>query len=272
MKTRFLLIPLVVLCTVGVFSKDNCVPDCSGKKVLDRVTDPLNCTKYFICGNCSGPVNCTPKCEPPACHLTCNGSLDSISDPNDCGIYYICSAGNILGPISCPKDRPYFDGKTCTTDSSQCCSGLCTPYCQAGIVEAPDPVNCTNYYICSRTGPADEKLHFSCPSGENFDVAQGHCIPGAKCTIMCPKTTVPGSHTTPSGGGSSVMPTTDCLDNMKCNATGYFPKCASCQQDYFHCWKVHEDALVETCTGDLVFNTDPSYPYCIDPTTCPRHR
>ncbi|XP_069178529.1 uncharacterized protein [Procambarus clarkii] len=265
-----------LLWVTEVFSA--CEPDCSGKNPMDLVEDPLNCTNYYICvgdgepsdvpipcdsdtsfnavvGNCSGPADCHPTCTPSPCHLTCTGNMDMISDPKDCSIYYICSPGNIIGPYDCPADRPYFNGETCVKDNTVCCGDLCNAYCQAGIAEIADPYDCHKFYMCPEAGPAEEKYHFTCPSGGTFDVAVGQCVVGAPCNILC------------SGGGTDP-PSPDCQESMTCTAVGLFPMCTTCYQQYFNCHTVGQPATVETCTGSLLFSTNPSSPYCMRPEDC----
>ncbi|KAK8748005.1 hypothetical protein OTU49_016265, partial [Cherax quadricarinatus] len=200
------LISLAVVSTAGMLYADSCTPDCTGKNDLDKVADPLNCTNYYIClsgipsdhalpcdagmifnaedGNCATGPDCTPSCEVTVCPITCNGTYSFISDPFDCSTYYICLPSDIPA-VTCPSDRPYFNGETCVKDKGVCCQVSCTPYCGPGIVEAPDPFDCRKYYMCTEEGVPNEAFHFQCDSGESFDYQTGRCAPGATCKNLC---------------------------------------------------------------------------------------
>ncbi|XP_069178931.1 peritrophin-48-like [Procambarus clarkii] len=293
MIKRLLLLSLSVvlvaalLCVTHVLAQINCDPDCSGSAASDKVPDPLNCTQYYIClapnlasdapvscpegqdfvdTACADPAPDDPPCKPTCtlnpCHLTCAADLEKISDPKSCNNYYYCVGTSAVGPVECPVGTPYFDGTICGTDDTKCCGDLCIPYCYPKVVEAPDPYDCTRYYMCPEEGLASELNHNTCPSGSNFDLAMGYCVVGAPCNTLCSDTTVPGVSTTPSSG---------CQESMTCTSVGLFPKCTTCDQQYFNCRTVGQPAIVETCTGSLLFNTDPSYPYCVKPDDCPHH-
>ncbi|KAK8747986.1 hypothetical protein OTU49_016254 [Cherax quadricarinatus] len=280
---------VAVLLSVGaVFSADPCVPDCSSSAQGDKVEDPLNCTNYYICldvdlptdypvpcdagtsflaadGDCTGSTPCLPTCEPENCHSTCDSTaVDIISDAKNCSIYYLCANGNIIMQMNCPTNYPYFDAATeaCVSQKSVCCSDVCVPYCHADELQTVDPTDCTKYYICKAEGPVDPTLHHSCDSGSNFDVSVGLCVAGAPCITLCSGSTTPGEGTTPTPGGN-------CTTSMTCSSLGYFAKCSYCQQQYYHCVQAGEEALVESCTGSLVFNPGTDYPYCVSPSDCP---
>ncbi|XP_069178926.1 peritrophin-1-like [Procambarus clarkii] len=213
-KRSLLIITLAVVCAVGILQQDACLPDCNGKNPLDKVPDPKNCTNYYICiddgiysdhavpcpsGNYFDPSSsacapgsaddCEAPCKPSDCHITCNGSFSLISDPLECGKYYVCIAGSPGLPVTCSPDAPYFNGVNCVDDKEVCCIVSCDPYCQPGIVETPDPTDCTKYYMCNEEGAVDPNLHFSCGSGEHFDYQIGRCASGATCNPLCPPTT-----------------------------------------------------------------------------------
>nr|XP_027222034.1 keratin-associated protein 16-1-like [Penaeus vannamei] len=304
LKRQLLIVLLVSVCFFGVIYANSCEPSCvdtaffGAKKCLpaaSKVEDPMNCTQYYYClsncevmqhpvpcdegsfdpvaGACGGPADCKASCDPGSCHLTCNGTLDMISDPSDCGKYYICFPHGVEGPYSCPTDSPFFDGETCVVEDSECCEGSCLPFCTAEGVQIPDPTDCTKYYICVIAGElASEDLHFTCDSG-NFDISLGYCTDSAECKVMCPGG-VPGDATT-SGGSSvasstpSVTPTGECQDSLTCTGVGNFAKCITCQPEYFHCSAAGQPGVSQACSGDLVFNPVPSFPYCVLPSNCP---
>ncbi|XP_071544982.1 uncharacterized protein [Panulirus ornatus] len=291
MNNRCLLLLLVALMatsTVRVLCQDSCEPDCFQKPAGELVEDPMNCTKFYISighdlctdvsvpcepGNifdpgtkgCVAGTTCTPSCQPIACHLTCNGTLDTIADVKNCSLYYFCpvSGGMPIGPISCPADRPVFDGQNCITDKSKCCEDFCVPFCHPGLIQVPDPKDCTKFYVCVEEGPVDENLHFSCDSGQHFDVTEGHCVSGGTCEALCASDTPITTTTT------LVTPPSGCQNTFTCTTSGRFPQCATCQPGYFECTAPGQSGILHTCSGNLVFNLDPSYPYCVLPTNCP---
>ncbi|XP_069178937.1 uncharacterized protein [Procambarus clarkii] len=268
-----------------------CKPVCSGKFPQDKVADPANCTKYYICLDdetpsaisfpcpagqefdatttfeCVTPADgappCVASCTIPPCRTTCTNDPDAIPDPKNCNMYYVCTSGNILGPLECPAGKPYFNstGRACAASSSVCCSDPCVAMCVAGHAQTQDPYDCHKFYYCAAVGPPDDMYHSTCPSGENFNPATYACGTGVPCNTVCGDITVPGESTT--------TPSPDCLDSMTCTAVGRFPKCPTCDQQYFNCRNIGQPATVETCTGSLLFNPDPSYPYCVQPWNCP---
>nr|XP_045600705.1 uncharacterized protein LOC123759616 [Procambarus clarkii] len=293
MKLSLLIMTLAVAATAWMVQNDGCLPDCTGKTAGDYVPDPLNCTNFYICladnmptnhavpcpaGEifnpetllCEAGLNCVPVCQPPNCHITCNGSFSLISDPFNCGVYHICIAGQVTATVHCEADNPFFNGENCVNDKDVCCTVSCVPYCQPGIVQAPDPTDCTKYYICVEEGPVDSSLHFPCDSGQYFDYQTGRCLSGTSCTNLCSgeqSTTTTTTTTTP----HTVPPSTDCVESLTCEGSGNFAKCSSCQQEYFHCTAGGAQGILSKCSENLVFNPDPDYPFCILPSTCPYH-
>ncbi|XP_069178929.1 peritrophin-48-like [Procambarus clarkii] len=287
-KRSLLIIALAVVATAWMVQNDACLPDCNGKNPLDKVPDPLNCTNYYIClgdgiasdhavpcpaGNYFPPDGpdctavtgtCEATCQPPDCHITCNGSFSLISDPFDCGKYYICIAGQVTQTRYCDPDT-YFNGVNCVDDKEVCCTVSCVPYCQPGIVETPDPTDCTKYYMCDVEGAVDPNLHFSCKSGEHFDYQIGRCASGASCTNLCSG----GSSTTTTGVTTTTTTSTDCVDSLTCVDEGNYPRCSYCQQEYFQCSGAGAQGVPHTCQENYVFNTVPIYPFCILPSNCP---
>ncbi|XP_066980148.1 LOW QUALITY PROTEIN: uncharacterized protein [Macrobrachium rosenbergii] len=194
---------------------DPCEPDCTSASPFDKVEDPYDCTQFYYCladhtptdhsvacpagaafnpddGDCTGAVPSTPVGGGGGggCHLTCNGTGDVISDPFNCNIFYECDAAGPQPPRTCPADRPYFDGENCVNDEAVCCIPSCEPSCEAAATQVPDPKDCNKFYICTEPGTPDESLHFSCPSGQTFDIGTGHCSASAECKILCPGSTV----------------------------------------------------------------------------------
>lgn len=191
--------------TLGI---DICDPNCHGHAAGDLVEDPRNCNQYYICladesttdhalvcenghfdtglSECVPGEACTPTCPPIICQVACTGPGDIIANPIECGQYYLCDAAlNAIGPYECPIETPFFNGKNCVADDTQCCQIQCTPYCNPGDIQIIDPLDCTKYYICVDEGNPLETNHFSCPDGENFDIASSKCKEGATCITLC---------------------------------------------------------------------------------------
>ncbi|KAK4328532.1 hypothetical protein Pmani_001021 [Petrolisthes manimaculis] len=136
-------------------------------------------------------------------------------------------------------------------------------------------------------GPANENTHVTCPAGQHFEVHASRCIDGTECNNVCqdgninwpsstPKpTATPGPGTpTPTGPGTPTptIPITDCINSLVCPGAGYFSMCIyTCQPQYFECSAYGATGTILTCGGDLVFNSDPDYPYCVLPSNCPYH-
>ena len=246
--------------------------------------------------------NCKP-CEPSGgggddgeCKYICEKNMEPIADPEDCSTYYICAKGDgdawPAWTLTCSGDKPYFDikEKKCQTDQTKCCDG-CKSECGTDIQAIPDPYDCHSFYMCNgQEGPAS--LHDTCPSGQYFDTDK--CTAGSSCDNLCSGDNPnPGGSTSPSGGsttpydgsstssdGSSTTPdpnisttkdTNGCVGSKTCTETGLFAKCETCQKDFFYCSSVGGDAEIKTCSGQLVFNPDPAYPYCIQKENCPFH-
>ncbi|XP_071544990.1 peritrophin-44-like isoform X2 [Panulirus ornatus] len=294
-RCLLLLLLLVALMAVGVagVAREGCAgPDCSGAAAGTGVADPTDCSQYYLCmgdgTNFVGPFpcpdgevfddtekkcmdggTCTPACVPQECHLACDGYPSSVADPKDCGKFQVCVAEDTTLSMTCPSDKPYFDGGnlTCGTDLSKCCDNLCVPYCFTAGTNIPDPLDCTSYYMCAAdNSPPTDDIHMSCPVGQNFNILTGMCAKGAPCTILCDEG---GVDTTLIATG--ITPTSGCMASLTCTELGYFPKCTTCQQEYFYCTAVGQPAASEKCSGTLVFNPDPGYPYCVLPSNCPYH-
>ncbi|XP_047486151.1 uncharacterized protein LOC125037161 isoform X2 [Penaeus chinensis] len=183
----------------------SCSPTCTGELPGILVPDPVNCGRYYVClqdglpsdfpFECddgkhfdSGTKTCTdgafpcdlcePKCSVYSCPPDETG-LISVADANDCGMYYLCGIGDEPMHIKCPEATPFFNGKECVKDASECCDP-CRVYCSEAFTQIPDPADCTSYYFCLDVGfPGPADLH-RCEEG-NFNATAGHCDPAAPC-------------------------------------------------------------------------------------------
>lgn len=240
------------------------------------------------------PANpCTALCPEPKCSFKCNlGSLaiDLVRDPYDCGHYHVCTTEGTLGPFTCQADAPYFNGDICVQNKEVCCTQGCRPYCEPGGGLAADPLNCNKYYDCS-AGDLSTSVPMTCPEGSTFDPAMGECVVGRPCrdcgggAVAASTTAPPPDATTPAPSTpvdtTKAPPTTttptdatttapvQCLVPDVCLTTGNFPICNICQRKYYFCSDAGAEPLVLDCINDLLFNPEPSYPYCMLKENCP---
>ncbi|XP_064095410.1 prolow-density lipoprotein receptor-related protein 1-like [Macrobrachium nipponense] len=292
-KLWYLCILWVSTASILAVELDPCEPDCTSASPFDKVEDPYDCTQFYFCladhtpadhsvpcpagtafnpddGDCTGAVPCESLCGGGGgggCHLTCNGTGDVISDPFNCNIFYECDAAGPQPPRTCPADRPYFDGTNCVNDEAVCCIPSCEPSCEAAATQVPDPRDCSKFYICMEAGTPDESLHFSCPSGQTFDIGTGHCSASAECKILCPGSTT--SPVSPSGPSESSTSSSGCIDSLTCTGQGVFAKCNTCVPEYFFCKAAGDAGEQKECTKGKVFNPVPEFPSCILPGNCP---
>ncbi|KAK4323952.1 hypothetical protein Pmani_005411 [Petrolisthes manimaculis] len=249
-----------------------------------------------------GPTPCVALCDKSHCRYACNTSLstDIISSHSNCSVYFLCLPEGTL-QRECGLDTPVFNGKDCVKDPYKCCDTPCTAYCSPGLVQIIDPQDCHKYYICVNEGSVEEQYHYECPPDQHFDLQSSHCVSGEACTNLCdggsiatpgpgstsgPVTTTPGQGTTTPGQGTTTpgqgtttttttttTPTTtpDCNYNQyTCTTSGYFSVCqTTCQPYYYSCSGGGSLGVLQQCSGDLVFNPNPNYPYCILPSNCP---
>ncbi|KAK7086082.1 hypothetical protein SK128_005375, partial [Halocaridina rubra] len=224
-------------------------------------SSPVPCSsgQFFEEGlqKCVDPYPCFAGCPLVGCHLTCTHVGDILADVNSCSAYHICDLNGPIESHFCEPPQPYFDqvNKICSSLSTGCCQHTCQPYCDPSVLFVPDPLDCTKFYVCDNGEPVFPSI--SCAPGENFDIGRGLCSITAECTVLC------------STGGTPGPPPDECLSNFQCPDNGFFPKCPNCDPRYFYCDRQGQTAAEKECSGGLLFNPDPSYPYCLDPNSCP---
>ncbi|XP_042242038.1 uncharacterized protein LOC121879448 [Homarus americanus] len=208
-------LPITLILTLLVReSIQACAPYCSGHKAGDKVRDPTDCTKYYVCINAGGqlipstepedctdgdyfeyhrsrcepisgaPVNfCSPLCNP--CVPYCEHAGQLTPDPFDCSIYYVCLDDGHLLQQDCPYDAGYFNFRTgdCVDDDSVCYGycDICKPHCVANGEKVPDPFDCHNFYQCF---PPDAILG-TCPHDGVFNRVSHYCESDAECIVDC---------------------------------------------------------------------------------------
>ncbi|KAK4323949.1 hypothetical protein Pmani_005408 [Petrolisthes manimaculis] len=295
----FFTINILVVVAGGV-PRDACAPaDCPTPG--EFVASLCDCSEYYIClstgipssghltcpseapyfnpaipAGCGNDPSVCPTTAPGSCPVMCtaSGTPEGIVDPTDCTKYYICDGTSLdpIGPVTCQSETPWFNGEKCVGDEAGCCAGssaLCEPYCTGGDFphQIIDPDDCTKFYICMMEGPANELYHPSCPSGQYFDMTNKICSADVSCTTLCVPSAIISTATTPGSGGNTTP--SGCLASMQCTAQGYFSMCSDCSPGYFYCESSSGQAVIQTCSEDLLFNPVPNYPYCILPVNCP---
>lgn len=254
-----------------------CFANCNGLPDATLIPDPLDCRQYYICSAEEelGPFSCDPdqifseadqKCVTGAdCQNICDSAcvfecsvgpkviFDRIPTRADCSSYYECSTDGTLGEkIQCPSHKPFFDGFTCQTEESECCS--CKPYCSAEDLGkfVIDPTDCTNRYLCLELGVPT--ISETCASG-NVDVMTVECSDVAPCIVLC----------------TNVVEPDGCIEKFTCEERGYFAKCPQrCSEEFYFCDDDDIGKVVEAhpcLTEDQVFHPDTKR--CVDPSECP---
>lgn len=256
-----------------------CRIDCShyGSALGNLADDPFHCDMYYVClsgfewspysfpcpeGEQFDTVTkqcmadgyvCSDVCQ--KCSYSCsNPIISQASNFSSCGTYLKCDGGD--GTLTvCPPENPYFDGSTCQSDVSKCCS--CRPECSESDASnhllLPDYANCTNFYLCVAPGIPDHTSNGHCTTG-NFNAVTGSCDEAAPCNPTCSNG--------PTEGG--------CVDQLICEEVGYFPRCTDkCDPIYFYCTASDIGSSVPgiRCTNDYVVN--PITVMCIPPEECP---
>ncbi|CAL4160458.1 unnamed protein product, partial [Meganyctiphanes norvegica] len=228
----------------------------------------------FICKAASGV--CSTEC-PPA------GGTGVIADTTSCNKYYLCNgAGQV--ELYCPSERPHFNGVTCVNDPATCCKCQ-RETCAGDMFELlADPQNCHSYYACLNIDGGTEftpQGPYQCDNGGSF--INGACDDKTtECENACDavdSTTTPVTNTTvTTSPGTNVTSTTTatiipggCIDpsDFTCPKQGFYARCPDCDPSYFNCKAQGSTPTVGYCTGDLVFNPVPVFPYCIKPENCP---
>nr|XP_045600708.1 peritrophin-1-like [Procambarus clarkii] len=142
----------------------------------------------------------------------------------------------------------------------------CLPDCTGKnpLDKVPDPLNCTNYYICINDGtPADHAL--ACPSDNFFDPEELDCFPAPPegCQAACPS---PGCLVTCNGSYSMISDAFNCSTYYVCiegvpdieftcpSEDPYFDG-VSCVSDKDACCKV---SCVPYCQTGVVQALDPT--------------
>ncbi|KAK4329422.1 hypothetical protein Pmani_000180 [Petrolisthes manimaculis] len=258
---------------------DPCVLDCAGCENEELVHDPQDCHNYYMCLNGVAipeiPLTCHDgdhfnytthqcvsgdECEgclnaSPVCHYQCKEDVyqyPTHGNQFNCSTYTNCN-DNDNEIIPCPPEAPYYDGTSCQTDESKCCS--CYPYCTTAMGNLVlDPSDCTKFYICTDLGIPE---HFgTCKKGEYFDPMSEKCSTYVTCS-------------TPSSCFNKVYPD-GCIYRYTCQKFGVEAKCRNqCLKEFYSCTTDDIGHTVEpiTCSGDLVFN--PKNQLCIPVDDCP---
>ncbi|KAK7063111.1 hypothetical protein SK128_013841 [Halocaridina rubra] len=221
----------------------------------------------------------TNSSESSACLPLCREPNTVIPDPKDCRYYYFCSLlKEKLSPnhIRCPENKPIFDQDILVCRKDIPCNVLCPS-------SSPDVIS------TAQTQIIQAQSHQACPHAGYF-ANKNECAPyydhcyhqGEKIIRMrkvCPK----GLVFNPVSSYPYCVPPSDCpydplkngltANSTSCRHPGRFPKCKNCCSDYILCvpfpLRNGYIPVQSRCTGGLVFNTDPTYPVCIQKEDCP---
>ncbi|XP_069970527.1 mucin-2 [Penaeus vannamei] len=228
------------------------------------------------------PDHCKPKCKRA-------GIL--IPDLTDCTRYYACVFVNGLVPqpvvARCPKNKPIFNNITRRCVESAPCYTPCSTQ-EETTVSNPFPSSVTPVPTPSETTPQDLAAT-GCSNAGFFaksNICVGvytHCYHSGNQMMRATRQCPPGLVFNTVSTYPYCVPPSDCpydpvlrgssANVSSCTHPGSFPRCQHCCSDYIQC----EPSLsgpgytptVAKCPGNLVFNTDPTYPYCVRPEDCP---
>ncbi|CAL4073480.1 unnamed protein product [Meganyctiphanes norvegica] len=252
---------------------------CAGHPVGSMMTDPTDCHKLFICA-ANGKWYSVP-CPDGTCFIE---SLHTCYENED-----VCNAWCNLFSSSSPTKSsmrttkattPTIKTTTATTPTIKTttttiktttttiktttgahdCIAINDFKCPRYGYFAKCNYCTSSYYSCSKSGANPHEGHCSGSLVFNPDSAYPYCITQDNCPFHpdISKTT------TPSSGCIAAS-------EFTCPNSGFFPKCTNCTPYYFKCEHAGRPAQEGICSGTLVFNTDPKYPYCILPDQCPYH-
>lgn len=228
------------------------------------------------------PDHCKPKCKRA-------GIL--IPDLTDCTRYYACVFVNGLVPqpvvARCPKNKPIFNNITRRCVESAPCYTPCSTQ-EETTVSNPFPSSVTPVPTQSETTPQDLAAT-GCSNAGFFaksNICVGvytHCYHSGNQMMRATRQCPPGLVFNTVSTYPYCVPPSDCpydpvlrgssANVSSCTHPGSFPRCQHCCSDYIQC----EPSLsgpgytptVAKCPGNLVFNTDPTYPFCVRPEDCP---
>lgn len=273
-------------CQVGTDCTPQCpttVPNChfTCDATYDLVRDPSSCSQYFQClpHGLEGPFACgsgTPyfngencvddegACCSDQCTAYCEAAMTQIADPKNCTNYYICLAP---GLASEENHFPCDAGETFNIATGRCDSGAsCVTLCGASTVGPTGASAITSNPSTSISAEPSTATQTSSPSNPSIFSSNP---PTPSTLTPSPSATLTSS---PSVTSTTMeTSTTVCIDSLVCTVPGAFSKCNTCDKEFFYCDTIGQEADVYTCTGDLVFNPDPAYPFCVLPTNCPYH-
>ncbi|XP_063599181.1 protein psiA-like [Penaeus indicus] len=273
----------------------NCHFTCDG--LYDLVSDPSSCSQYFVClphglepfgcpagapyFNGESCVDDKGACCSDPCTPFCEAATTQVPDPTDCTKYYICLEPGLASEeyhFTCDAGQN-FNLVTGRCDSGASCVILCggstvgpTGSSSPISTEPSTPSTLTSKPSTLTPNPSNPSTLTPNPSNPST------LTPTLSTFSSIPSTLTPSPSTTPTLTPSpSVTSTTTetstagCVDSLLCTVIGAVAKCNICEQEFFYCDTVGQEAGVYTCTGDLLFNPDPAFPFCVLPTNCPYH-
>nr|XP_027211818.1 spore coat protein SP65-like [Penaeus vannamei] len=251
------------------------VPQCSFKCNLTGsgigfVRDPYDCGMFHLCtqGGTFGPFKCQAEapyfngeicvekedvCCTQGCRPFCEPHADLAPDPLDCTKYYNCSADS-GAPLSC------LEGSTFDPAIGQCVEGRPCRDCGGG----PGATAASTVAPAKTTTTATTKAP---PTTTAPATTTTTTAPATTTTTTAPATTT--TTTAPATTTTTTTAPPPCNVPEVCTEIGNFPICNFCHERYYYCPRVGAKPSVMKCINDLVFNTVPSYRYCILKEKCP---
>lgn len=262
------------------------VPTCQTecKLSLDIIADITDCSRHFLCladGADSGTIElycpadrpyfngekCTNdksaccSCQPE----TCATAGDLIADPEDCHSFFTCvdlgGTPTPVGPIPCGGSGSFINGAcdSATTECENACDLGEGSSTSSTISTASTPTSASSDSTASSLDSTASDSTASTLTTASSDSTGSTSESTSDSTV----TTVSSTPTTSSG--------TECIDlsDFTCLDKGFYARCPFCDASYFSCDRNGAEPLQGYCAGDLVFNPNPDFPYCVLPVNCP---
>ncbi|KAK7083054.1 hypothetical protein SK128_005619 [Halocaridina rubra] len=268
-----------------------CTPICGGGSGVachltcngtgDYISDPFDCNVYYEC-DAAGPLpgrNCPADrphfdgescvdnediCCVPGCDPVCEAAATQIPDPIDCTKFYICTGPGTPDSVlhfDCPSGENFDIGTGHCVAGAEC-KLLCTSSSPGARTSTLIPVGSPSAPVGSSANPGGSSPN---PGGSTSNPGGSSSNPGGSSSNPGGSSSNPGSSTAIPVSSTSG----ECINSLTCEGTGFYPKCVSCQPEYFFCESAGLSGVEQKCTGGLVFNPIPDYPYCILPSNCP---
>ncbi|XP_045111357.1 integumentary mucin C.1-like [Portunus trituberculatus] len=226
----FLLLVVAGTGALGQGEGNTCQLNCTNSSPGDKIPDPRDCRKFYVCLATDGPSDVPFYCPDglkfdtvtrecvsegatcalcyPKCKYDCVIPSGYAAVREDCTKITFCEIDPPF-TVQCGPGEEYFDGESCQSDAAQCCDP-CLVFCQEGNIETADPTSCRHFYFCTHTGYPLPQDRYECPEGELFDSTMSMCVDEslATCIQPCAATTTTSTTATPTTTTTATTPTT----------------------------------------------------------------